>query len=187
VQAAQDLFGQRGYAGVSVEDIAARAGVAAATVYAAGGKRELLDAVIEQVVTAGTGVPVGADPDGPKFWEINDVDELIRVHVANIEALKRRGAAAHSALWRAASSDPEVAALWTRFVRRMYGGQMALTTRLSELGALRRDLDPRSAADILQALARPETYDAMVLERGWTIERWIDYLEDAIRRLLLAS
>jgi len=185
VRAAQDLFGQQGYAAVSVDDIAARAGVSAATVFAAGGKRELLDAVIEEVVTAGTGTPVGADPGGPKLSEITDVDELISMHVANIRALKRRGAAAHSALWRAAASDPEVAELWRRFVRRMYAGQLALTTQLRELDALRHDLDPRSAADILQALARPETYDAMVLERGWTLERWCAYLEDAIRRLLL--
>ena len=105
--AAQQLFGKRGYAATTVEDIAERAGVAAPTVYAAGGKRELLEQVIEDVVTAGLGTPVGAGVDSPRLADLDDVDSVIAHHLANIRALKHRGASAHSVLWRAATTDAE--------------------------------------------------------------------------------
>lgn len=186
LRAAEMLFAERGYAAVSVSDIAVRAGVAVATVHAAGGKREILSQVIEEAVTAGRGTPVGADPDGPEVADMATADSAIRLHVRNVHALKSRGARAHRVLWRAAASDPDAAEVWKAFLERMYRGQLTLTVRLAELGALRADLDPTSAADILQALMRPEASDALVIDRGWTLDRWSEYVEDATRRLLLA-
>jgi AcrR family transcriptional regulator len=184
--AAARLFARHGYSAVSVEDVAREAGVAPATVYAAGGKRELLAQIIDDVVTVGTGRPVGADPDGPELRDLDDPDAVIRLHVANVRALKGRGARAHSVLWRAAASDSQAAAIWRAFLQRVRRGQLDLTRRLHELGALRPDLDPETAADVVLSIMRPEAYDALVVERGWSLERWCAYLEDTLRRLLLA-
>jgi len=187
LRAAEDLFSARGYAAVSVDEIAARAKVAAATVYASGGKRELLDQLITHVVTAGTGGPVGVDPNGPALKDLVDPSAIIRLHVANIRALKERGARAHRVLWRAATSDAGAAKVWQRFTRVLLRGQRDLAERLADLGVLREELDVDSAADILQALVRPESFDALVIDRGWSMDRWEAYVVDAIQRLLLAG
>jgi len=187
LRAAEDLFSARGYAAVSVDDIAAAAGVAPATVYAGGGKRELLEQLITQVVNAGRGTPVGADPEGPTVNDLHDPDAIIRLHVANIRALKMRGASAHRVLWRAAASDAGAAKVWQRFIRVLLRGQRDLVERLAELGLLREDLDVDAAVDILQALVRPESFDALVVDRGWSMDRWEAYVVDAIQRLLLAG
>src|SRR5215467_8732359 len=56
IAAARRLFGERGYAGTSIEAIAEAAGVAVPTVYAAfGNKRSILRALIDAAVD-------GADP-----------------------------------------------------------------------------------------------------------------------------
>lgn len=184
--AAEELFATRGYAAVSVEEVAALAGVAPATVYAAGGKKALLQELITAALTAGRGgEPVGVDPDGPALADLDDVDAVIRLHVRNIRALKERGWRLHSVLWRAAVSDPDAAAMWERFKGGVQRGQEDLTRRLRELGALRADLGVEDAARVYGMVVRPEAFEWATVENGWDLDRWQAFAEDAAHRLLL--
>jgi hypothetical protein len=56
---------------------------------------------------------------------------------------------------------------------------------LATVASLR--VDPGDAADIIWATNAPELYQLLVGQRGWTPERYEQFLADTWRRLLLAG
>jgi len=48
-----------------------------------------------------------------------------------------------------------------------------------------RGLDATQAADVLYMLTGSETFRQLVMERGWSPDRFEEWLADSIRRLLL--
>jgi hypothetical protein len=53
------------------------------------------------------------------------------------------------------------------------------------VAALRPDLTPETAADVLWRLNDPDHYASLVVERGWDETRFESWLADAMIRLLL--
>ena len=51
-------------------------------------------------------------------------------------------------------------------------------------GALRSGLRERDAADLIHALMSPEVYRLLVTDRGWTAERYEDWLATALLQQL---
>jgi AcrR family transcriptional regulator len=185
---AERLFASRGYAAVTVEQVAAAASVAIPSVYAStGGKRELLETLVKDGLSAGRGdwAAVGAGDQDAAIEEMDDPASILRAHVANAVAIKRRTERIQSVLWRAATTDPGAAKLWRRHTQVMRSGQLRITRRLAALGALRPGLNAETAADIAQVLVRPETFDSLRRDCGWTIDQWAEFLEDSLARLLL--
>jgi hypothetical protein len=56
---------------------------------------------------------------------------------------------------------------------------------LDEKGALRPGLDVAGAADILWTLNHPNVWQLLVGDRGWTADRFEDWLADALCSQLL--
>ncbi len=56
---------------------------------------------------------------------------------------------------------------------------------MARAGALRPDLRARDAADIVHALASPEVYDLLVIDRGWSGERYEKWLRSILIDQLL--
>jgi TetR/AcrR family transcriptional regulator, regulator of cefoperazone and chloramphenicol sensitivity len=52
-------------------------------------------------------------------------------------------------------------------------------------GPLRDSLTPTDAADTYAAPASPESYAFLTGDRGWTPERFEEWLRDSLTRLLL--
>ncbi|MEO6579374.1 MAG: TetR/AcrR family transcriptional regulator, partial [Candidatus Limnocylindria bacterium] len=63
-------------------------------------------------------------------------------------------------------------------------GQGRLLPLVAGLEGLGAGLDPAEAADVLYAIASPETYRLLVEDRAWTPERYEAWSADAIERLL---
>src|SRR5690242_4987060 len=105
--AAGRLFAARGYLGTSIDDIAAEAGVARPTVFAAvGPKATILKAVVDRAM-AGDDRPL-AVADRP--WFIDALQEpdparAVRLHVRNVCSIVQRVAPLLRALEIAASVD----------------------------------------------------------------------------------
>lgn len=57
---------------------------------------------------------------------------------------------------------------------------------LRALGALRADLDPKAAADVLWQLIDSAQYRRLVTERRWSHRAFLHWQADAMTRLLLA-
>jgi AcrR family transcriptional regulator len=186
VDAARDLFIERGYVGTTVEAIAARADVAPETVYAAfGTKRALLSTVVD-VSIAGD---VDAGPVIEQAWvaELRDEPDPHRraaLLARQGTAILKRRHAIDEVVRGAAASDPEIAALLDRGKAQRRAGQLELLRVVVGDAGLRPGLDLEAAADILYALGSPETYRSLVIDRGWSSSRFEGWYADAINGLL---
>jgi glutamate/tyrosine decarboxylase-like PLP-dependent enzyme len=85
----------------------------------------------------------------------------------------------------AAGSDPDAAALLANQKRQRDQGQEQIARSLARAGALRPELRERDAADIIHALMSPEVYLLLVGDRGWSPDRYEQWLTDVLTGQLL--
>jgi hypothetical protein len=85
----------------------------------------------------------------------------------------------------AASADTHIAELWRKGRAERFAGQRELLRiALDGLGAAAgQALDDRAA--VLFAIGSPETYQALVVDRGWSSDRFARWYADALECLLL--
>jgi AcrR family transcriptional regulator len=185
LHAARDLFIDGGYVATTIEAIAARAEVSPETVYATfGSKRSLLSELID-VSIAGDDAPV---PILDRAWVQNlreEPDPLRRLQILarNGRLILERVAPIYEVLRGAAASDLEIAALWELHKAQRLAGQSELVRILTADGSVR--LTARTAADVLFAIGSPETYTLLVVDRGWSADRFERWYAETLARLLM--
>jgi hypothetical protein len=64
-------------------------------------------------------------------------------------------------------------------------GQGRFVAMLAGKGALRAGLSVEEARDVVWTLCSLEVHDLLVVERGWTSERYQEWLATALTRVLL--
>jgi hypothetical protein len=79
----------------------------------------------------------------------------------------------------------DLAALWAEIAERRAANMRLFVADLATVAPLR--LDPDQAADSVWATNAAEMYQLLVGERGWSPQRYEDFLADTRRRLLLAD
>jgi len=84
-----------------------------------------------------------------------------------------------------AAAEPELAALRTEIAERRAANMRRFVADLATVAPLR--LDPGQAADIVWATNSAELYQLLVGQRGWTPQRYEQFLADTWQRLLLAD
>jgi AcrR family transcriptional regulator len=186
LDAARDSFTQRGYVATTIEAIATRAEVSPETVYAVfGNKRSLLSELID-VSMAGDDAPV---PILERAWVQGLRDEpdprrRLRILARNGRLILERVAPIYEVLRGAASADPEIAALWELNKAQRFAGQSELA-RILARDTLGAGVTARVVADTLFAIGSPETYRLLVVDRGWSADRFERWYADTLARLLL--
>ena len=85
----------------------------------------------------------------------------------------------------AADGDPEAAALQANAEANRSEAARWFVTRLAELGALRKDLPVDRAAAIAELLMDPIPSRRLVLDRGWTVDEYVSYVERMARAAFL--
>jgi hypothetical protein len=98
-----------------------------------------------------------------------------------------RVAALLHALEMAASIDPAAGLLFEEAQGQRLQGARTVVNRLVKLNALSSQLTPEEATEIAWLFADPALYDRLVYRRGWRLDRFADWLGDALCRELLAS
>src|SRR5437870_9261128 len=187
LDAARDLFVDRGYVATTIDAIAARARVSPETVYATfTNKRSLLSRLID-VSLAGDDAPV---PILERRWVRDLRDEpdprrRVRILARNGRRMLERSLPIYEVLRGAASADPEIASLWERAKAQRLAGQRELLRIVAERAPLREGLTASAATDILYAVGSPETYRLLVVDRGWSATRFERWYAEALARLLL--
>jgi hypothetical protein len=96
-----------------------------------------------------------------------------------------RLAPVHQILVSAAGSDPEASALLAEHTRQRQQGQGRIARSLARSGSLRPKMRERDAADIIHALMSPEVYMLLVSDRGWSPQRYEDWLGRTLTDQLL--
>jgi AcrR family transcriptional regulator len=185
--AAQRLFEAHGYAATTMAAIAAEAGVALKTVYVAFETKSGLLRALWHLLLRGDrdDLPVGEQPWFQEVMDEPDPERQLRMTARNSREVKQRAGALMEILRGAAPTDPDIATLWDRIQTDFHANQRAIVESLHEKGALRPDLDVGSAADILWTLNHPNVWQLLVGERGWTPDRFEDWLADALCSQLL--
>jgi AcrR family transcriptional regulator len=181
-QAARELYGQRGFVATTVADIAERAGVSAATVYANyESKAGIVLAMLEEMLEA-AGIPQGL---GELFAEPN-AGQQMRIWVDAHCALFEGGADILRAAMAAAQA-PEVAALMERGDASRRHVIDRLVARWGEAGSLRAGLAPLDAADRMYLLTSVVSYLTAVDRLGWSPERYGEWLTGLLAREILGT
>lgn len=188
VDAARALFLERGYGATTIEAISDRSDVPPATVYRLfGSKHGILKALLD-VSIAGDDedVPMAERPPVRSLLQDPDPRNQLAAFVRIAADVNSRTAAIYRILVSAAASDPDAAALLADLTRQRQEGQGRIARALARSGALRPGLRARDAGDLVHALASPELYGLLVVDRGWPVERYHAWLTGTLVDQLLA-
>ncbi len=178
VEAARDLFLERGYGATTVEAISERSDVPPATVYRLfASKRGILKALLDvSIVGDDDALPLADRAPVRSLLDEPDPREQLAGFAGIAAQVNSRTASIYRILVSAAAADPDAATLLDELTRQRQKGQGALARSLARAGALRPELRERDAADIVHTLLSPEVYALLVVDRGWRpdrYERWI--------------
>jgi AcrR family transcriptional regulator len=181
IDAARQLFSQRGYFSTKVEDIAALARVAPATVYAAsGGKHGLLCTLIELWTNAPV---VAATLD--RIGQMEDPVAIFRLIAATSRHVHEEFGDIIRVILVTASHDQPMSESFAAGASHSRQALMPVAQRLSDLNVLREGLDVNQAADVLRFYFGFSSFSTLHDENGWSYERAERWLfEEASRALL---
>jgi AcrR family transcriptional regulator len=181
IDAARELFSQRGYFSTKVEDIAALARVAPATVYAvSGGKHELLCTLIE-VWTNSPVVAAAID----RIGQMEDPVAIFRLIAASSRHVHEEFGDIIRMILVAAPHDQSVSESFAAGATRCRLTFAPLAQRLSDLNALREGLDVNQAADVLRFYFGFSGFSTLHDENGWSYDRAEQWLFAEASRALL--
>jgi AcrR family transcriptional regulator len=188
VEAARTLFVERGFAATTIEAISDLSDTPQATVYRLfSSKFGILKAVLD-VSIAGDDLAVPM-VDRPRVRALlGDTDPVRQLtgFAALLRELLARTAPVHRLLADAAKSDADAASLLAALAHQRHEGQRRIARSLARSGALKPELRERDAADIIHALASPEVYGLLVFDRGWSGERYENWVRTILADQLLA-
>lgn len=187
--AARRLFTQQGYAATTVADVAAEAGVAVDTVYAAVGAKSVLFRLLLETAISGTDEAIPAEERDyvQRIRAEPRAREKIETYAAAVRAIAERMGPLHLVLRDAASQSAELAQVRDDIASRRAKNMRLLAQDLIATGDMRPDLDVDEVADVIWSMNSAEFYYLLVSERGWSPEKFQQWLTDTWSRLFLAQ
>ena len=137
--AAASLFRTKGYLATSIDDIAAEAGVARPTVFAAvGPKPTMLKLVVDHATTGDDApIPVAERPWSLEALDAEDPATSLRLHARNSRLICERVADLLWAVESAAAADADAAALWADLQEQRRASMRRYVQRLARKTELR--------------------------------------------------
>ncbi len=187
LDAAQRQFVENGYAATTVAEIAREAGVSVETVYKAfGGKPGLVRGIYDRGLVGRGAVPAYQRADEMRARESDPVTimrnwSVITAEVASVVSPIRL------LIRSAALVDPDIAELLQDNDDQRLRRARHHADYLAERGYLRDDVTVQEAADVLYTCTSVEFYEMLVLQRGWSHQRFAQFLADFMITSLLPT
>jgi AcrR family transcriptional regulator len=188
VDAARNLFLERGYAATTVEAISEHSDVPPATIYRLfSAKLGILKALLD-VSIAGDDqeLTLQGRPEVTALFAEPDPGKFLAGFAGINVAINIRSTEVYRILVSASGSDPAAAALLTEYTRMRDQGQELIAATLARAHALQPGMRQSDAADIIHALMSPELYRLLVIDRDWPPERYEKWLKSTLIGNLLA-
>jgi AcrR family transcriptional regulator len=178
LEAARAMFEELGYYGAGLEAVAKRAGVSRQAIYLHfPSKAELLTALHLHIFATDVVPAVERHPITEEMGALDVLDATIAVDVEVASTVWR----IHEALTMARRQHPEVDKTLRPREEERYGELLDLGHRLEREGALPPEIHIGTFADMLWGLMGVGTYRNLVIERGWTLDRYRRWVRDTIR------
>jgi AcrR family transcriptional regulator len=186
LRAAYELFCEHGYAGTTMDLIAARAGVAVQTLYFTfNTKSAMLEEALGAAITGfehwdpRVKAVVLADPRKafaefhawfPDFDHSKSAVQALRQFVDASLRIFERAAPLAVVQATAAASDPQVKAVWEIAEQRRVDGYVFVVELLAKRRKLRRGVTLARASDVLLTILSAQTYLQLTQGRGWSVD-----------------
>jgi AcrR family transcriptional regulator len=188
---ALQLFLERGYAGTTISSAAAAAAVAVETIYRGfGSKAALFKGVIEAAIAGGAAraaLPPEQRPAVRAMIAEPDPRRVLELHAATQPGIHARAGPLYQVLIEAAGADPELADVWHQLEAQRLSGMRRIAQRLKTLGGLSREISIDEAGDVLWTVNSLAVYNLLVVQRGWSPERYRDWIASTNVRALLSG
>lgn len=173
LDAAEHLLAQKGFAGMTVAEVAKRAGVSSQTVYAIfSSKAGIISAAIEDRV-----LNDDHNVDTIKQLLTSDNAMVILRSMARLLCNVYQGnAPTFTAVYGARVVSPQLAELDNELGEIRLQKQEDAVAILMDTGELLPHLDAEAVRDIVWTLTSRDIYRLLVVQRGWTPERYEEQL-----------
>lgn len=183
VAAARELFGESGYSATTVQQIARRARVSPATVYAqCGGKQGLLKTLMDSWTA------------GPLVLEIIDACAAERTAADKLDVLADGYVAIYRAsgdiipiVTNAAAAVPDAAEFLETANARHHEALIAIVAGIRATGDLKKGLSDEDAARIIYWHFRFEQFTLAAETFGWGEDRARDWIRERVQTALLEA
>jgi len=187
LDAALLLFFRHGYTGATMEAIAQEADVAPLTVYAAfGNKASLLSALVAVSVGGDDqSIPLLQRPEPQAVLHETNPIVQIRRFATNISDILERVAPIVEIMRMAAKTEPDIAVALEALLERRFRNLSVFVQALATHTSLREGLNEEAATEIVWTIAGPDVYRLLTTDRGWSKDRFAQWLGDSLTRLLL--
>ena len=184
LDAAQELFFSRGYAGTTIAGIAEAAGVSPETVYKQFGGKPGLVRELRAHALLGAG-PVPAEDRSDRLRDLTDPRAVVRGWAKLAGEVAPRVAPILGLVREAAVHDPTLQALADDLDSDRLRRMRANARFLARSGHLRPGVSAAQATDVLFAVSSQEMYDLLVVRRGWSTHRYTRFVASTIENALL--
>jgi AcrR family transcriptional regulator len=181
IEATRKLLQSEGYAGMTIEAISQRAGVSAQSVYAIfKSKTGILIELLDQAT-------FGADYEEAvrKALSARDPESRLRLAAPIARQIHDAQSATFDLMRGAGVVAPELAKLEQQRESLRYERQERMIISLRHAGRIRPGVEQGTARDIFWMLTGRDVYRMLVRERGWSSQKYQDWLADTLVHSLL--
>ncbi|MFC7450007.1 TetR/AcrR family transcriptional regulator [Rhodococcus daqingensis] len=182
VVAAKELFERNGFRATTLAAVADRAAVSVKGLYKSFGSKAALAKAVFDFVIAGDDEPVSvADrPEQQAMLDEPDVRRKITMFIHGLARRQQRSAAVQILIRDGRHVDDSLVPVWQQLSDEGLTGMTMLGSHLVATGQLRAGIELDEVRDVLWNYLSIDTYERLVLARGWTLDRYSDWLTRTI-------
>jgi AcrR family transcriptional regulator len=187
VVAAKELFERDGFRLTTITAVAERAGVSAESIYKGFGTKAALAKAVFDFVIAGDDepLPVWRRAEADAIRAEPDVRRKLLLYTRGLAERQQRSAKVQILIRDGGHTDQTLAALWRQLLAERLTGMTILGGHLIESGQLREGIELDEVRDVLWTYTAVELYELLIVERGWPLNRYADWIGQAITAALV--